>query len=282
MTVGDEPFADKGRRALRTNEAVVVPVAVFERDEFGATDSSDWLGAGIAPLGKQVPITIGTVRLLVLARESLSGQRRVAVRAAEALTMPRLIFVGHAAGRDHLLALGASRRELLLVARSAKDVVVFRNERFGADGHFAVGTAEALVVPLLAFVLHLFHACTENLIASVASCRERLVVAVGAENPIVFTAERHIDEGNLAHTAQEAVLVPMLVFVGEVLRVNANRLGTLVTLIGEHVLVALDAVGLLVPHDVPLSGECLIALPTAKVVTVPVFVHRFCVLAGED
>lgn len=131
--------------------------------------------------------------------------------------MPGLVLVCHSSGSYHLLTFRTSRGKLLLVTRSTEDVVVLRNEGFRADCHLTMCTAETFVVPLFSFVFHLFHSCSENLIASVTSCREGLVVAVGAEDPIIFTAERHVDQRDLAHTTQETVLVPMLVFVGEVL-----------------------------------------------------------------
>lgn len=39
LAVGDEALADQAGLALRADEAVVVPVAVLERDEAGATDA---------------------------------------------------------------------------------------------------------------------------------------------------------------------------------------------------------------------------------------------------
>lgn len=39
LSVGDEALAHEGGLALRADEAVVVPVAVLERDEAGAADA---------------------------------------------------------------------------------------------------------------------------------------------------------------------------------------------------------------------------------------------------
>lgn len=71
----------------------------------------------------------------------------------------------------------------------------------------------------------------------------------------------------------------MLVFVGQVLRIDADRLVALLAHVGEHVLVALDAVGVLVTQHVPLAGETLVALPTAEVTRVPILRHGLGVLA---
>jgi hypothetical protein len=65
-------------------------------------DTGDWLDAGIATLGEQLAVAVGAVGLLVLRGEPLAGQARVAVGAAEALPMPRLVLVRHTACRYHL------------------------------------------------------------------------------------------------------------------------------------------------------------------------------------
>lgn len=155
LLVGDETAADQRRLADGADEAVVVPVAVLERDETGTTDSGNWLDTGGASLGEQLAEALGTVRLLVAAREALAGQRHLAVGAREALTVPRFVLVGHAAARDDLLALDAAGRVLLLVAAGAVDFLLARDERLGADGRFADAAAEALLVPLSGLVLHL-------------------------------------------------------------------------------------------------------------------------------
>lgn len=72
-SISDEALADQGVSAHGTDEAVVVPVAVLERDEAGSADSSDRLGAGGASLGKQLTEALGTVWLLIARCESLAG-----------------------------------------------------------------------------------------------------------------------------------------------------------------------------------------------------------------
>jgi len=64
--------------------------------------TGDWLAAGRASLGEEFPEALCAVRLLVAGREALSSQRSAAVRAREALTMPRLVLVGHATRSDDL------------------------------------------------------------------------------------------------------------------------------------------------------------------------------------
>ena len=52
----------------------------------------------------------------------------------------------------------------------------------------------------------------------------------------------------------------MLLLVAQVLGVDADDLAALVAVVGEHVLVALDAVGVVVPQDVPVPSQAVIAV----------------------
>lgn len=82
--------------------------------------------------------------------------------ASEAVAMPGLVLVGHAATGDDLGALNASRSVLFLVAARTVDVVLTRNKGLGANRRFADATAEALLVPLSRFVFHLLGSCNEG------------------------------------------------------------------------------------------------------------------------
>lgn len=63
------------------------------------------------------------------------------------------------AGEAYLLALNAAGGKLVLVAASAVDLLLARDEALGADRVLAHDTAEALLVPLSRLVLHLLGAC---------------------------------------------------------------------------------------------------------------------------
>jgi len=115
--------------------------------------------------------------------------------------MPRLILIGDTAGADYLSTFAASSRKLFFIARRTIDFLIFRYKAFGADRRFAQRTTKALVMPLFAFIFHLFHAGFEYLAASIASCRKCLIVAIRAEDAIILAAEWFIDERDLAHIA---------------------------------------------------------------------------------
>jgi len=162
-TVGDEAFAHQGVLAHGADEAVVVPMSVLERDEAGAADTCDGALASDAALGKQVAEAVGTVGLLIPGGEALASEGGVAVGAGEALAVPRLVLVRHAARRDDLFALDAARCELLLVAASAVYLLLPWDEGLGANGGPAHHATEALLVPLPRLVLHLLVASSEDL-----------------------------------------------------------------------------------------------------------------------
>jgi hypothetical protein len=60
--------------------------------------------------------------------------------------------------------------------------------------------------------------CSENLAASIAAGRELGIVAVAAVDFVRLGAELLVHQGHSALAAQEARLMPVLVFVGKVLK----------------------------------------------------------------
>lgn len=69
--ISDEPFAHQRVLAYGADEAVVVPVAVFERDESGSANAGDGSGARGAALGEEFAEAVGAVRLVVPRGETL-------------------------------------------------------------------------------------------------------------------------------------------------------------------------------------------------------------------
>lgn len=66
------------------------------------------------------------------------------------------------------------------------------------------------------------------------------------------------------------------------LRINANNFIAFFTAVGEHRFVTGHAIRVLVAQHIALAGEAFIALPAAKVLSVPVLVHRLRVFATEN
>lgn len=135
---------------------------------------------------------------------------------------------------------------MILVARHAVDFVLFRYEALGADRLRAREAEETVLVELLRLVFHFFHARLKYLSALVAAGRKRLVVALATVELIVLVAKWFVDERQLAHIAKEALLVPVLLLVGEVFGVGAYFFLALLARMSEQLLVALDTVRTLV------------------------------------
>lgn len=196
--------------------------------------------------------------------------------------MPGLVAVRHTAAADDLVALDAPGGELLLVAGGAVDVVVSRNKASSSDGVLASTAAEAFIVPLVPLVLHLLGTCPENFSAAIATGGEGSVVAGSAVDLLRLGTERFIHQGHTALAAEETGLVPMLLLVRQILGVDSDGFGALFAGVCEDLLVAADAVRVLVAQHVTLARQRLVALPAAEVARVPVLVHGFRVFTGKD
>lgn len=101
---------------------------------------------------------------------------------------------------------------------------------------------------------------------------ESLIVALGTVKSLILGAERLIDERYLAHMAEEALLVPVLVLVGEVLRIGADFLVALFASVGEQRLVALYTIGMLLFEDVARARQRLVAVEAVEVLRVKVLI----------
>lgn len=225
-----------------------------------------------ALLGEELAKALRAVRMVVARGEPLSSKRLLAVGAREALAVIGQVLVAHATRRDHFGALGALGRIRLLVARHAEDLVVLRYEALRADRRCACEAQEAILVELLTFVLHLFHAWLEDLGAFVTPRGESLIVALGTVKSLILGAERLIDERYLADVAEEALLVPVLVLVGEVFRIGAYFLIALFARVGEQRLVALYTIRVLLFEDVARARQRLVAVEAIEVLRVKVLI----------
>jgi hypothetical protein len=259
-----------------------VPVPLLERDELGATNASNGLGAAAAAFGKQFPVAVSTVGLLVLGCELLTCQQFIAVGTGEAFTVPRCVLVADSTFVDHITTLGAALGILALVAGHTYDSLVPGDEALVADGLVAFRADEALVMPLFALVLELLHPASERLTTSVTPGREIVVMAVGAVDLVVLGGERLVYQRLLAAHTLEAELVPVPILVGQILVIWADGLAAVVTVVGKQLLVARDAIGVFLLDDVPAGDQLLVAVVAGQVLLVVVLLHGFRVLGGED
>jgi len=197
-----------------------VPGQGLEGHKLGGAEASlacNGLGTGSAPLGEQLAEAIRAVGLIIPGCEPLSGQGLGAVGAGEALPVPRVVAVGHSALGDHLEALDALGGELVLVALGAVDVVLLRDERLCANGVLAGAAHKALLMPLPRLVLHLLHTCTEYIAATVTTGSKLGIVARTAIYPVSFATKLFVHQTGSALVTQEATLMPVLLFVRQIL-----------------------------------------------------------------
>lgn len=224
-----------------------MPVSFLKGDEPRAADSSDWFRAGEASLGKKLPIAVGTIRLVILRSEPLSGKLVVAVGASKAFPVPRLVLVGHTPRGDDLAALDTPCGKLLLIAPSTVDLLLPRNEALGSNGIFADAASKAFLVPLTGLVFHFLGASTEHFATPITPGSKLGIVAVAAVDFLRLRSKLFVDQRNLALAAQEAGLMPMLVFVGQILRVNPNKLLAFIASVGENGFIASDTIRVFLP-----------------------------------
>jgi hypothetical protein len=211
--IGNETLPDEAALASGAQEAVVVPVPVFERNEPGSADASDGLLAATAALGVKGAEAVRAVGFILPRSKALSSQRSTAVRARKALLVPGFVPVGHASRRNDLRTLHAASGVLFFVTIRAEDFVFSRDETFSSYGFLALSATETVLVPLMPLVFHLLHPCFEGLGASVATGSKRGIVAIGAIDSLGLRTKRFVHQRNVAFGANEARLMPMLVFV---------------------------------------------------------------------
>jgi len=211
--VCDESFADHTALARGADETIVVPVTTLKRYEAGSANASNGFAAGSTTLGEEFAEAVGTIRFVIPRCEPLAGKRLLTMGASEALPVPRVITISDSALSDDLIALDTLGGELFFITFGTVDVVLLWDERFGANGVFARAADETFLVPLTGLVLHLFHTCFEHIATSIASCGKLGVIAWATIDPVSLRAELFVDEAASAFVAQEASLMPVLLFV---------------------------------------------------------------------
>lgn len=214
LPLHQEAPAYHGGLALVALEAGAVPVAILEGDELGATNTSDWLGTLAATFSKQLAVAVSTVRQVVHGGELLPSQRLVTVCTREALTVPGAVLVADAAFVDHPSTLGTLLGIVTLVARHTHHTLLPGHERLVAYREAALTAREAIVVPILTFVLELLHSSTERIAAAVTASGEVVVMADRAVDLVVLGGKRLVHQGAAAAATFEAELVPVPLLVG--------------------------------------------------------------------
>jgi len=235
-------------------------MATLKRNKPGATNASDGLAASSAAFGEEFPKAIRTVRLIITRSEPLASKGLLAVSAGEALPVPGVITIGHPTLGDHLAAFDTLGSKLLLITLGTVDVMLLRYEALGAYRVLAGAADETLLVPLPGLILHLLHTSFEDISTPITSCGELGIIARTTVDPVSLGSKLLVHKTGPALVAEEAGLMPMFLLIGQVLGVDANNLSTLVTIVGEHILVTLDAVWVVVSQDIPVTSQTVVAM----------------------
>lgn len=137
--------------------------------------------------------------------------------------MPWLILVGHSTCCYGLLTSAALVGKLLLKAGHAEVAGVFWDEGLGSYWLLAAVAQEAGLMPAVPLVFHFAGAWHDGLLAGGALGGVVIGVTLGAQQQIILGCEGFLHQRAAALGALETLLVPVTVFVGEVLTVTANR-----------------------------------------------------------
>lgn len=279
--IHEEATTNHGGIALVADKAVTMPVTLLKRDELSATKTSNRLGAAAALFGKLFAVAVSAVWFLVFGRKLFLGQLLVACGAREALTMPWHVLIGHTSLVDHAIALGTFLSELALVARNADDLLIPGDKALVPDWLRAHHACEALLMPLLSLVLKLLHSSLEWFGAAITAGCKVVVMTVSAVDLVILRGKWFIHQCLLTLNTLEAELVPVMVFVGQVLVIWTNGLLAFLTIVSEKFLVAGNTVRVFLLQNVATRNQLLVAVLACKMVFVVTDVHCFGVLGRK-
>jgi len=63
-----------------------------------------------------------------------------------------------------------------------------------------------------------------------------------------------VDQAGSTLVAEEAGLMPMFLFVGEILAVNSNNLAALITIVGKYIFITFYTVGMVISQHISVSS----------------------------
>ena len=168
----------------------------------------------------------------------------------------------------HLAALDAFRGEFFFIAFCTIYIVLLGDEWLSSYRILAGATDKTLFVPLPSLVLHLLHSRLKDVPAPVTSGRKLCVIARTAVNTVSLNirdnwrvgtwhttnlrAKLFVHQTAPTFVAQKAGLVPVLLFVGQIFRVNADDFPALITSVGKNVFVTFYAIRMVISQDIPL------------------------------
>jgi len=182
-------------------------------------------------------------------------------------------LVGDSTLVDNTIALETTLSKCVFITRNAHILVLPRDKALVSNRLFAHGTAETFFMPLLSAEFKLLHSSSKDVSTSIASRSKVVIMTIRAVQTFLLAGEGLIHQGVLTVTALEAHLMPMLLFVGQVLGISSNGFLALLAGVGKQVLIALDAEGVFLAQDVSVPGQTQVAVPAGEVRGVKVLLH---------
>lgn len=174
-------------------------MTILKRDEFRATNTSNWAIACKTTSCEQFPKTVGTVGLLVTTSETFTRQTLLAMGARETLPVPGLVLVCNATTCNHLqkettvteppqnnkskpkpythfIAFNATCCEFLLVTLGTENLLFAWNKTLCTNWNLAHTATEAFLVPLSRLVFHFLRSCEKQTTKSTINKHTKLLI----------------------------------------------------------------------------------------------------------
>lgn len=205
----------------------------------------------------------------------------MAVGTGEAVPMEGMGLVGDSTLVDNSIALETTLSKCVFITRHAHILILPRDKALVSDRLFAHGTTETFFMPLLSAEFKLLHSSSKDVSTSIASRSKVVIMTICAVQTFLLAGEGLIHQGVLTVTALEAHLMPMLLFVGQVLGISSNGFLAFLASIGKEVFITLDAERVLLAQDVAVPGQRQVAVPAGEVGGVEVLLHCLAVFTGK-
>lgn len=179
----------------------------FKRNKASSPGPCDGLGTRCTPFGKEFPVALGTIGLLIFGSKFLARQDHVTIGTSETFPVPRFILERDTPGGHDFLAFRTFRSEFVLKAIDAIHVsLVGNDERLGTHSHFTHYTLKACLVPLAVLVIHSFCTGLERFSTGFAPRSEFRVITRPTKDVGVLHSEGFARERTLTLLTGEAIL----------------------------------------------------------------------------
>ena len=125
---------------------------------------------------------------------------------------------------------------------------------------------------------NLIFTCSEYIATSITTCGKLSIIARSTVDPVGFGPKLFVDQRGATFGADKTGLVPVFFFVWQIFGVDADDFAAFIAIVGEHVLVTLDTVGMVVAQHVTVTGQRVVTV-VAKHFLLEKFLNSFGLFA---